>query len=486
MHRTRPWIAGPLLGLFVVLHGGCMTSGLPRNRPKSSTAAFFPAAGSSTEEEQDVKPSIDPRPLVDDRDGAKAHLFGDSLELPLKSVLEQVLARNPTIAQMTAAYQAAQARYPQVTSLDDPMLDVGIGPATIGADNVNFAYRVQISQRYPWHGKRALRGENALALASAAGHDIDDVRLQLIESTRAAFYDFYLAERALSVNDEADRLLKEFRENALTRFRTGQAPQQDVLQADVEIGRTRERRLALQRIRQVAIARINTLLHLPTASPLPPPPEQLPPTEALPNSGELQGRAVAARPDLKAISDRIAAEQAALALAFKEYYPDVQPFFMWDRFMGNRDVEMAPQIGVQMNLPVRKERRAAALAEASARIAERQAELERLTDQVNFQVEEAFQQVVESEKTVRLYDETILPAARENVKAALAAYTTGKTPFLSLIEAERNLVELRDRYYEASANVYRRRATLERVTGGSLESSAVPSPANTGTAPAKK
>ena len=60
----------------------------------------------------------------------------------------------------------------------------------------------------------------------------------------------------------------------------------------------------------------------------------------------------------------------------------------------------------------------------------------------------------------------IIPAAQQNVKAALAAYTTGKIPFLSLLETERNLVELRDRSYETSAAVYRRRATLERVVGG--------------------
>jgi outer membrane protein TolC len=53
------------------------------------------------------------------------------------------------------------------------------------------------------------------------------------------------------------------------------------------------------------------------------------------------------------------------------------------------------------------------------------------------------EQVVESEKTDRLYENTILPAARENVTAAENAYGAGKIPFLSLIEAQRNLIGLR-------------------------------------------
>ena len=57
-------------------------------------------------------------------------------------------------------------------------------------------------------------------------------------------------------------------------------------------------------------------------------------------------------------------------------------------------------------------------------------------------------------------------AARKNVAAAQSAYTTGKIPFLSLIEAGRNLETVRDRAFETLADYFRRRATLERVVGG--------------------
>jgi outer membrane protein TolC len=396
------------------------------------------------------------------------HLLAQTTSLDVDNLIGEVLARNPTLAQMTAAWQAAAAKYPQAISLDDPMFDAAVGPGTIGADDLRFAYRLEISQRYPWPGKRALRGEKARAEESAASHDVEDMRLQLIESARTAFYDYYLVERALAVNQESLRLLKEVRENALSRFRTGQAPQQDVLQADVELGRTNERRLALERTRRVTIARINTLMHLPTDAPVPPPPERISSPDLLSDVRELQAHAITLRPDLKALADRLEADKSSLALAYKEYYPDLEPYVMWDRFMGNQNVEMAPQVGVRLNVPVRKERRHAALAEAHAQIAQRQAELARQTDQVLLQVAEAYQQVRESERVVKLYNDTILPAARENVKAAIAAYTTGKVPFLSLIEAERNLVSLQDRHYEATADIFRRRATLERVIGGPL------------------
>ena len=69
---------------------------------------------------------------------------------------------------------------------------------------------------------------------------------------------------------------------------------------------------------------------------------------------------------------------------------------------------------------------------------------------------------------VRLYKDTILPAAELNAKAARTGYVTAKISALSRIEAERSLVGLRERYYEALADYFKRRATLERVVGGPL------------------
>jgi outer membrane protein TolC len=392
--------------------------------------------------------------------------FGTLAELTADDVVREVLVHNPSLAQMAAAYQAASARYPQVTSFDDPVVGAGTAPGAWKSDTVGGGYRLDVAQRYPWPGKLELRGANARAEASAAGQDLDDVRLQLVESARSAFYDYFFVGRALVVNDEGLALLQEFRRNAESRYTTGLTPQQDVLQADVEIGRQRERLLTLERMRQVAIARINTLMHQSPDAALPPPPKKLPVDDRLHEPTALRCAALARRPDLLALSNRVAADQASLALAQKDYKPDLEVMAGYDTFWQERPLR--GMVGVRMNVPVRLARRDAAVTEAQARLAQRQAELARLTDQTNYEVQQAYAQVRESEQTVRLYQDTILPAAEANIKAAQSAYVTNRIPFLSLVEAQRNLVGLRDRYYEAVAEFFRRRATLERVSGGPL------------------
>jgi outer membrane protein TolC len=385
------------------------------------------------------------------------------------ALVQQVLARNPTLPQMIAAWQAASAKVPQVTSLEDPFFGATVAPASIGSSEVDFGYRLELSQKLPWPGKLGLRGANASAEANAAGNDLEDTRLQLIEAARMAFYDYYFVHRAIAVNEEGIQLLAAIRKAVEARFKPGLADAQEIYQVDVEIGRQRERRLLLDRLRHVATARLNTLMHLAPDLPLPPPPKVVPVGIALPQAAALRAGALSRRPDLAAARNRIAAEEASLGLANREYYPDFDVMAAYDTIMGNGPTrDLAPQLAVRVNLPVRKTRRLAAVSEAQSRIAQRRAELARMTDQANYEVQQAYEQVREAERVVQLYEKDILPAARNNVRAAQAAYVPGKIPLIALIEAQRNSVNLQDRYYEAVADYFRRLATLERAAGGSL------------------
>ncbi len=305
------------------------------------------------------------------------------------------------------------------------------------------------------------------AETSAAVADVDATRLELAETAVSALADYYLATKAREVVAENLDLLRQFQKTAADRYKVGQGPQQDILQAEIEIARQEERLVGLRRAKAVAAARLNTLMHFPPDSPLPPPADvraALP----LPNVAELRERGVTTRPDVRAVVARVAAEEAALALAAKEYNPDIEVMAAYDGFwQGPGGPPLQWQIGARVNLPVRYARRGGAVDEARAKVAQRRAELARLTDRVNFEVQEAFEQLRESEDVVRLYEEKVLKAADANVKEAQAGYAATKIPFLNLIEAQRNRVMLRDRYYEAQAETARRRATLERVIGGS-------------------
>ncbi len=466
MGRIGRILLGILAGLPPV-SSGCVLTSTPNDVPvHANPAAALPAArpgGTAPPAPIRLASPATPSPQLPHADSGRTPF--DRGELTAEDVVRVVLERNPTLEQMVAAAAAVAARYPQVTSLDDPMLGFQTAPFSAGSPHADYAARVEVSQKLPLFGKRGLRGQVVLAEASAATADVGDARLQLAEASRSALADYFLAVRSLGVAEENLTLLREFRQNAETRYKTGLAPQQDILQSDVELARLEERVVSLTRGRQVARARINTLAHLPPDSPLPLPADFGPPGP-LGDAADLRARAVANRPDLKALSDRLAADAATLSLADREYRPDVELLTAYDGFwQGDGGRPLQWQVGARVNLPLRLGRRDGAVAEARAKVAQRRAEIARLTDQIGLQVQEAFEQVSESVQVVKLYETKALPAAAANVKEAQSAYVTGKVPFLSLVEAQRNAIAVRDRLNEARAEAFRRRAVLDRAVG---------------------
>jgi outer membrane protein TolC len=220
-------------------------------------------------------------------------------------------------------------------------------------------------------------------------------------------------------------------------------------------------------MQRIAVARINTLLRMPPDSTLPRPPERLDIIGPLPPAEVLREVALAQRPALAAQTARLSAARSAVDLACKERYPDLEVVARYDTFWQEEPLRSA--VGVNVNPPIRKIRRRAAVSEAMSRVAERQAELQERIDEIQYDVQAAYARVVESRDTVMLYEATILPSAQSSVESARSSYVTGELDFLRLIEAQRQLTQVEEQSFEARADYFRRLAELERLVAVPLD-----------------
>jgi outer membrane protein TolC len=382
----------------------------------------------------------------------------------------EIEARNPSLEAMIAAWQAAAQLYPQRVALDDPVLMGMIAPESAASSFTETAYAFQLNQKLPWFGKRSLRGAVAEADADAAFHESEDSRLQVRLAADLAFFEYFLVARLTEINHNNTRLMHEFREGALSRYRNNKAEQQDVLQADVEVADLARRQLELERMQRVAQARINTLLRRWPEAPLPPPPATLDPPRPIADSNLLWQTALQQRPDLAALAWRVQSAETALELAYKNYLPDVDVFGRYDTFWQPSSTQgpLRAQVGVAMNLPVYREKLRAAVCEAQFRLNQRRAEFDQRSLEIQYDVLSAAQQLEESRKTIELYAERLLPAAEQNVAAARTSYEFGKLNFLQLSQTQRQLIAMRERQIEAIVSYHRRAAELNRAMGGTV------------------
>ena len=393
--------------------------------------------------------------------------FAGESELSLDGLIDEVQRRNPSMQAALAAWASAAERYPQAIALDDPMLQSMAAPGSFpSASNVQSSYYVGIAQKAPWYGKRALRGQVAQWESNAASFDSQEVQLRLAEAARLAYFDYYLVYRELEINNATTDDFQKFRETANEKYVSNLVTQQDVLQADVELAKLESRRIELEQNERVTVARINTLLHRVPDHSLPPPAASLDVVDGLPGVEFLRQFALEQRPELSAKAARIQAEQSSVELACKEFYPDFEFMGRYDQFW--TDVEQRPQVGMNVNIPLNQSRRKAAVREAMYRLSKLQAEYDQEVDNIRYDVQTAYVRLDASRRNVRLYAGKILPAAESNIASANAGYVAGNVDFLRVIEAQRELLELREKHQEAIAEFYRRRAELERVVGGPL------------------
>ena len=409
-------------------------------------------------------------------DHANDSLFAGDERLSLERLIAEVEARNPSLQAMIYAWRAAAQRYPQAVSLDDPMFMAMMAPASFDSSQVESAYVLQGTQKLPWFGKRQTRGQVAQAEAGAAFQDVQDARLQIVQVTRLAFYDYYLAERQLEINKRNRESAQDFRDSAQVKYENNQVTQQDVIQADVELSDIRRRNIELDRMRRVALARINVLLLRSPDQPLPPSPPTLVPEFGVPPADTLRQIATSQRPDLAALAARVRSEQAALDLALKQYYPDAEFFGRYDSFWqpASTQSDLRGQVGINMNVPIYRKKLNAAVCEAQFRLSQRRAEYQQRIVDIQYEVQAAYEQVEESRRTVELYSKQYLPFAEQNLAVARANYDVGRESYLNLVMAQRQLFSVRETYEQALADYYRRLTDLERAVGGPLPRTAAP------------
>jgi outer membrane protein, heavy metal efflux system len=429
---------------------------IPTNLPATAVA---PASFQKT----DAPPGIPPQALP---------ACPDQIELSLAEFVAEVQARNPSLQAMIAAWRAAAERYPQVVALEDPMFNSTLAPASFDSDQVEGAYALELGQKLPWFGKRAARGRAANAEARSASADVADTRLQLIETTELAFFDYYLVTRRLELNRTNSDVMRQFRSTAENRYRANQVTQQDILQADLELAQLERRDLELQRMHSISVARINTLLHQPPSFPLPPPPRQLSAESGMPDPDQLQAMALQQRPELMALGNQISARQAELDLAYKQYYPDAEIYGRYDTFWqpASTQGDLRGQVGARLNVPMYCGRLNAAVREANDRVSQKRAEYQQQVLDIQYEVQKAYAELLESEKAVQLYNERLVPIGDQNVSAARSNYDAGKTSFLDLATAERQLIEVRVGQQETLALYHQRLASLRRAIAGPIPS----------------
>lgn len=457
----RTWLQrlGAMAAMLVV--AGCATP--PPHVPEyAATASRIKFAAASVEFEQPV--TLPPEPALQG-----SH--------PVDFYVGIALERNPGVLAARRAVAAQAQVIPQVTALDDPMVTNTFWPIPEHSPQYTIMgrmpYALMVSQDVPWFGKLRVRGEVAEQEARMALARLAQSELRVVEEVRLAYYDIYFNQRAIEITLGNRRLLEDLLQIADARYRTGEASQQDVLRAEVELDRLDERLIGLRQAHQEAQADLASLLHAnPDAQPgtL----SELERSSVPAEIERLYDLAVRCRPELQEQMAALVREQRNEELARLRYYPDVTLGFGWDVMTTSQAVSPTADgmdnfaFSVGFNIPLWRDKLRAGVNEAQQRVVENARRYDAERDDTFRQIRRLMVQARALEEQIRLFRDNIIPRASQALHVSIADYRVGRIDFLTLIDNWTQLLMFQVQLVRLEASLKQTLASLERAVGCAL------------------
>ncbi len=409
--------------------------------------------------------------------GAEPARPQDSFALPeapaLGDYLTYAALHSPGLEAAYQRWQAARERVPQAEALPDPRLSYRYYIEEVETRVGPQQQAVGLSQSFPWFGKLRLRGEVASEEAEAARQRFEAARLKLAHEVTAAYADYHYLGRALGVVERTRELMRQLEQVARTRYRSAAVSHAEVIRAQVELGKLEDRLRELEALRPAAVARLNAAIGRPAGEPLPWP-EGVPQAAPAADEAQLLSLLREANPELAAMAHLIAREERAVKLAGRDFYPDFTfgldyidtgPARMGSPSDSGKDPVIAM---VSINLPIWRGKYRAAEREARARRRAAALALQDRQNALGAAARMALFEYRDAERKIDLYRDTLVPKARQSLRATETAFRGGAASFFDLVDAERALLEFELAYERALADRVRRLAELEMLVGRSL------------------
>jgi len=389
--------------------------------------------------------------------------------LTLDEVVRTALARSHEV--QSAGHDVAALRHtvPQAEALPDPNVTVGwmgnTAPFSV-MDGDPSSYRsVTAMQSIPYPGKRKLQGEIAGKDVAAAEASYEAVRRKVATEAETAFFDYFYYDRALQITLKDKDLLEKLSKISEARYRVGKGLQQDVLKSQMEISLLLQKIIVLRQKRATSQARLNTLM-------LRPPDAELPPAadvtlaDTSTNLDSIYRLANVNDPGLERDQQLIKRSQAAVALARRQYLPDLSVGVMYQQRPMMPDMKGAT---FSINIPIfYRNKQRQAVEQAKEEVLAAQQSREDRANELKFQLKQAYLSAKAAKDLANLYTKAIIPQASLALESSMSGYEVGNADFLTVLSNFSTLLNYESDYYRQVADYRTALAQIESVVGVNL------------------
>jgi outer membrane protein TolC len=385
----------------------------------------------------------------------------------LQAAVRDALAARPELARDAATVRADAARASATVALPDPVLSVSYQNESfnhVDPGRMADSYpTIMLAQTLPTVGTRAARDAEAGLVLTASEAGLERTRLTVVADVRRAWVDLLVARARLGLLARAEALWADAEAAVRARYEAGQAPQSDLIRAQLQRTRLAQRRHLLEADEHLATSALNRLTgHAPTAPIDTPAPLTAWSDPSQPTTADAVADALARSPELRAAGALAGAASARVTLAEKARYPDLT----LSAGLMPRWGDYAPMwaLGLSTTLPVWSAlRQGPAVDEATARQAAGVADEAAIRALLEQRVSDRVALLGSTNAVNRLYRTDLLVQSEAALGSALAQYRAGAVPFGAMLDAGAGFLSDQDAYLGSVAQAWRLAIELDEV-----------------------
>ena len=361
-----------------------------------------------------------------------------------------------------------------VGTLPDPqfsinMLNLPVDSFSLSQEGMT-QLQLGLTQQLPFPGKLSLRSQVARHEADVSEAHFLQAQLKLVRDVKTTWWSLFYLDRTLDVIKRNQNLLAQIVNVAETRYQVGKGLQQDILLAQLEVSKLRDKSIRFKRERKNTQIHFNVLLNRPTNTTV-----HLPETvdETLTNIKsykQLLQLNEKTHPVMKSQLSRIEAATSRVSLAKKGYAPDFKLGAVYglrsgDNIDNSQRADFA-SIMLSMNLPLYANKKQARIVDQrKSELLKQSYLLADYRNRVTADISQAISDYQFGVNQTKLFKEEIVPQARQTVDSMLAGYQSDKVDFLSLIRSQTMLYDYETQYWKALSAANQAMARLVAAVG---------------------
>ncbi len=369
---------------------------------------------------------------------------------------------NPDLARLRAHWKAQQEQPVQARRLENPMFVYSAMDQASGGtwpDTEEKYYMLE--QALPGFGKRGLRVGVARQEADLIRYELDEAIHDLVRRVQETYIERVAVHQVLALLQEEADLLRRIETVAETQYASGVRSQVDVLAAQTERTRLKQKQLDFEAQDSTLEAQLNLLLDRRVNAAW-----AVTAVTAQPDFGEEAGplleQAGANRPEVHRAQALIQRDELAHKLVKRESTPDYRVGVEYRDMGAGEDMAM---VSFGIDLPIWRGTERAGIRAATKNLESARAALEHTEQQVAFDVQAAHIQWRMARRTLELIRTELVPQAEARFNASEAGYQTGQLDFSDLLDSERILLDAQIQAVLTEAAVGRQAARLEQAVG---------------------